>query len=165
MSLREEIELNRPFESKQEQALLSVMWTHRQLIKLSVDFFKAHDLTDTQFNALMIIADYQAEGIRQFELARRLLINRASVGTLISVMTEKGWIARQRVETDKRAYELILTPSGRALLDAFKPQYYALVRQSFAGLSDAEIVQLTALLARFRAGFLAALADAGEPSG
>ena len=160
MSLHSEIELNRPFHSSAEEALLAFVWTHQQMTKLSADFFRAYGLSDTQFNALMIIADYQRDGIRQFELARRLLINRASTGTLIDVMTKKGWILRQRVADDRRAYQLILTQSGETLLETCKPPYYALIAQSFSDLGDSEIKQFTGILNRFRAGVTAALQQA-----
>ena len=164
MTLSREIELNRDFESPQEEALLALVWTYQKMTKMSADFFRRHDLTETQFNALMIVADYQSEGIRQVELARRLLINPASTGTLIDALESKGWLLRVRAATDRRAYELQLTDTGTSLLASFKPVYYGLVNDAMAGLEHGELRQLTGLLDRFRDGLTRALAERLEAS-
>jgi DNA-binding MarR family transcriptional regulator len=162
MTLQHEIELNRDFRSPQEEALLAFIWTYQKMSKMSTDFFKRFDLTETQFNALMIVADYQEEGIRQFELARRLLINRASTGALIDALEAKGWLQRVRAPDDRRAYRLILTGAGSDLLHRFKPAYYALVNESMAGFEHGELRQLTDLLGKFRNGFTQVLASREE---
>ena len=162
MTLQREIELNRDFRSPQEEALLAFVWSYQKMSKMSADFFKRFDLTETQFNALMIVADYQEEGIRQFELARRLLINRASTGALIDALEAKGWLQRVRAPDDRRAYQLVLTTSGTAMLNRFKPAYYALVDESMKGLEHHELRQLTELLGKFRNGFTKALASRQE---
>jgi DNA-binding MarR family transcriptional regulator len=163
--LKHEIELNRDFHSEHEEALLAFLWTHQRLTKLSSGFFADYGLTDTQFNALMIIADYQADGIRQFELARRLLINRASTGTLIDVMEKKGWIRRRRVRNDRRAWNLVLTDSGHGLLASFKPAWYGLMYESMSVLSAGEIEQFTDMLNRFRRNFTACIEQNEEKEG
>ena len=161
-SLRQEIELNREYQGVHEEALLSVVWTYQKMSKLGADFFKAHGLTDTQFNALMIINDYQKTGIRQFELARRLLINRASTGTLLDVLEKKGWIQRVRAADDRRAFELRLTDAGRELLTSFRPAWYELVARATANMDQGDLRQLVTLLEQFRNGVTAALRQQAE---
>ena len=161
-SLRREIELNREYRGVEEEALLSVVWTYQKMSKLGADFFKDHGLTDTQFNALMIVNDYQKPGIRQFELARRLLINRASAGTLLDVLEKKGWIKRVRAIDDRRAFQIVLTADGRELLENFKPAYYQLMQRATAGMEQSDLRQLVSLLEQFRDGVTSALAERAE---
>ena len=165
MSLREEIELNRPFESRQEEALLALMWTHQCIIKAGAEFFAQYQLTDTRFNALMIIADYQAEGVTQADLARRLLINRASSGSLVDGMEKMGWIERHSTPGDRRSYQLVLTDAGSELLAAIKPRYYQLLHQAMGALTAKEVSQLTTGLNRLRHSFVAALESMSHAHG
>ena len=149
MNLKDEIELNRDFQSVQEEALLSIVYTDKVLLDLSQDFFKPYGLTTTQFNCLMIIRDYQEDGIKQFELSRRLLINRASTGTLIDGLEKRDLVERIKGK-DRRSYFLSLTNLGDELLASFLPEYYKRLSNVFNGIKPAEMKALISTLAKVR---------------
>lgn len=150
MSLRDEIELNRDFVSKEEEVLLAMVYSSQLLEKRSAEFLGNFSLTSTQFNALMIVRDYEKEGIKQVELARRLLVNRASVGTLIDRLCKLDYLKREPVPDDRRAYNLVLTPTSRALLNEILPTYYSLVDGVFGQFPKQELEAALQFLERFR---------------
>src|SRR4030081_1881686 len=83
--LKSEIALNREFTGLAEAAFLSLVWTWQRLEKLGLRFFPAYGITDVQFNVLMILWDYRDREppLCQAELAELLVVNRASVGSVL----------------------------------------------------------------------------------
>lgn len=113
-------------------------------------FLATYDLTPTQFNALMIVRDYEKQGIKQSELARRLLINRASTGTLIDNLVKRKLLVRMSVAGDRRAYHLALTRQARQLLKRIRKPYYARVSEVLSAFSAREKRAAAKFLERFR---------------
>ena len=150
MSLKKEIGLNREFHSKEEELLLGMIYTNQLLEKVSNSYLKQFGLTATQFNALMIIRDYESEGLRQVDLSRLLLINRASVGTLIDKLTKMGLIERKAVPGDRRAYNLVLKRKGHDQLKSILPNYYGMLKETLGAFSAEEANAALGYLQRFR---------------
>lgn len=136
MPLSSEIELNRSLASREEELLLALVHTNQLLDRASGLFLGRFELTATQFNALMIVRDWEVEGITQTELARRLLINRASAGSLIDSLSERGLLERTPAPGDRRAYHLGLTRQGRRLLKAVLDPYYRRLASVFGPVSS-----------------------------
>lgn len=134
--LAREIELHREFESDDEVLLLSLLRTHHLIERTSALFFARFELTVTQFNALMIIRDWEQVGVKASELARRIVINRASAGALVDGLCAKALIERRPVPDDRRAYHLYLTKSGRKLLERMLPDYYAMLEGGFSRFTE-----------------------------
>lgn len=65
----------------------------------------------TTYSSLILIVDNP--GIRQSELAAALDIERPNMVVILDDLEQNGWITRERVETDRRAYALFATLSGR----------------------------------------------------
>ena len=150
MSLKAEIELNRPFESQDEVLLLSLIYTNQLVERAAARFLATYDLTPTQFNALMIVRDYEKQGINQSELARRLLINRASTGTLIDNLGQRQLLVRMPVLGDRRAYHLVLTEHARRLLRRIHKPYYARITEVLSAFRTREKRAVAGFLERFR---------------
>ena len=159
MNLKKQIGLNREFHSKEEELLLAMIYTNQLLEKVSNQYLNQFGLTDTQFNALMIIRDYEKEGLRQVDLSRLLLINRASVGTLVDKLTKLGFIERKAVPDDRRAYNLVLKRTGRELLKSMLPNYYAMLKETLGPFSAEETDTALRFLQRFRDILIPSLSD------
>src|SRR4051812_44768770 len=93
--LKQEIALNRDFVDNGEALFLSVAWTWSCIEKMGRRFFAAYGVTDSQFNALMILWDYRTRPLRQHELADLLVVNRASAGGVIERLERNGWVRRK----------------------------------------------------------------------
>ena len=89
-------------------------------------------------------------GISQDQLASRICINKSNVARQAAALEEAGFIRRICSATDKRIMELHPTEKTLALM----PQISPILRQweacLTAGLTEAEIATLEALLGRMR---------------
>ena len=148
--LKTEIALNRDFESLDEQVLLSFVFTDLRLTKLSQAFFAAYEMTDAQFNVLMILYDYRDRGIHQFELAEIMVVNRASVGGIIDRLVKQGWVRREQDPIDRRSHYVHITDKGCRVLAQVKAPYYRLIPRAFKGFSAAQKRTFMELLDKFR---------------
>jgi DNA-binding MarR family transcriptional regulator len=151
--LKKEIALNREFEGEEEALFLSIAWTWTCVEKAGRRFFAAFDITDAQFNALMILWDYRKRPLKQHELADLLVVNRASAGGVIDRMQRNGWVRRKVDAEDRRALRVYLTDDGIAKLDEVKAAYYKLLA---AALGDTD-PQTRATVIRFNDAFRARL--------
>lgn len=124
----------------------------RRLHQLSTKVFSdqtraaGFDLTPIQYVALDALREN--EGIDQAGLATAIAKDRATVGSVIDRLEQKGLIARQVSRRDKRARELALTPAGEALVAAMTPVVEALQADILPGLTPAEYAQFVALAAK-----------------
>lgn len=67
------------------------------------------------FSALVLIVDNP--GLRQSQLAQAMDIERPNLVVIIDELEQSNLITRDKVPTDRRAYALQVTPSGRVLYD------------------------------------------------
>jgi len=104
------------------------------------------ELSPARLTALSIIA--METDINQAALARRLNVAGPSVMKLIDALESAGFIRRTEVVGDRRRYSLVLTASGRAMLDTLRAKLAAYEARLAQNLSAAERKQLLALLAR-----------------
>ncbi|MEM1379966.1 MAG: MarR family transcriptional regulator [Pseudomonadota bacterium] len=71
-------------------------------------------LTARQFTVLFAISE--KEGLSQTDLVRRTGIDRSTLADMISRLTSKGYVARQRTKDDARANSVKLTAAGKKVL-------------------------------------------------
>lgn len=148
--LAREISLNREFTGVHEAALLSIAWTWQRLEQVGREFFARFDLTESQFNVLMILADYRGRSFRQHELADILVVNRASAGNVLERMERKGLIARTPDPEDRRAMRIALAPAGKAKLGEVKRPYYRLMGELLGHEDERTLRQVIGFCDRVR---------------
>ena len=148
--LAREISLNRPFADHSEAALLPYVWTWQRMEQVGREFFEGFDLTGAQFDVLMILADYPGRAFKQHELAKILLVNRATAGTVLERMERKELIAREADADDRRAMRVTITRHGRQVVDHVKPRYYALIKKLLGGEDEKTLRQVIAFCDRLR---------------
>ena len=95
-----------------------------------------HDITSVQFSALETLA--QNPGLDQATLAAQIAYDRATIGGVVKRLEQKELIQRQHSTTDRRAFQLLLTDEGRALLDKMRPIVASLQSDILEGLSTQE---------------------------
>jgi len=92
----------------------------RRLHQICVSVFLSRSdefgLTHIQFAALKAI-EY-APGVDQTTLSRLIAIDRQNTSNVVSRLSERGWINRQK--KDKRTYSLYLTAEGMRVIDAMR---------------------------------------------
>ena len=102
-------------------------------------------ITPTRLAALAAMARYP-EGLRQGDLAELMNVSPPSMTRLVEIMTEAGWIVRDRDPSDQRALLLVLTPVGQKTLDTLRIESASVLSGDLADLTDAERAALEAAL-------------------
>ncbi len=103
---------------------------HRAL-QLALDVYAEELGTDgpTQRQFAVMEAVSVKEGLTQTDLVKATGIDRSTLADLVSRMTAKGLLTRERSTLDARAKAVRLSPEGQALLDAARPKVEAADRR------------------------------------
>lgn len=159
-------EINR-FANPAHEALMGVWWSGLLLKKAARAFFRAHAVSDTQFNA-MVVLKVAGRPLMQREMCERLLVDKSDLTGLLGRMEKAGLVVRKDVKRDRRRNAVSLTPKGRAELERSEPDYAALVRRTMSVFSPDETATLTKLMLKLHdaleAEESAASGRSGKPS-
>ncbi len=139
-------ETNR-FANPAHEALMGVWWSGLLLKRAARAFFRAHAVSDTQFNALVVLK-VAGRPLMQRELGERLLVDKSDLTGVVDRMEKAGLVARRGVKGDRRCNAVALTDAGRAVLAAAEPDYIDLVARVMAAFSPSETATLTRLMVR-----------------
>lgn len=151
-SLQEELKQSKPFASVEVEAYISLVRTYAVLSQPLNDLFKSFGITQTLYNLMRIIRGGPQEGVPCAIIADRLVTRVPDVTRLVDRAVEAGLVDRKRPESDRRVVLLTLTPKGTQLLDDMQGPLLQAHHAQMKVLSKAELVTLTDLLARVRAG-------------
>ncbi|MFK4103666.1 MarR family winged helix-turn-helix transcriptional regulator [Streptomyces sp. NPDC019531] len=102
--------------------------------------------------AVLILLERHGD-MRMSKLSELLAVDMSVTSRHVAHIAERGWIVRSPDPADKRSRILRLTPAGRALLDQLSRRTCQMLAERLSDWSDAEVAQLTALMARLRASF------------
>jgi len=86
------------------------------------------------------------------ELSQRLKVSNGNVTGVVERLVREGQVERTALPTDRRSYRVALTAEGRAAFAAMAARHAGWIDRLLGGLSDGEVEQLMALLARLRHG-------------
>jgi len=150
MKLEKELKLKQPLASINHEALLSLVRTSTLMQKLSNRFFSKFDLTDVQFNILMILKDHGAEGLSQQELSEQLVVGKSNVVGLVDRLEKAGYVARTPHPSDRRFNQIVLAPKGEKLERRVEKSYFKEVDRMMNVLSGAEKKKLIHAMEKIR---------------
>jgi DNA-binding MarR family transcriptional regulator len=88
------------------------------------------------------------EGLSVKELAERLSVTPGAITQFVDPLVEKGLVAREGDLNDRRVVRLKLTEQARSHFEKFRQEHLASMFKIFEVLSNDEIKQLVALLAK-----------------
>jgi len=147
MSLREEIKQN--INSARHEALLNVVHTVSCLSKISRKFFSKFEITEAQYN-VMIIIKLEKRSLTQVEISERMVSSRSNVTSLIDKLQKKDYVHRLPVKGDRRVYAVELTEKGKNKVNVIEPHYIKAVEKAMAKFSTNESKKLSELLVKLR---------------
>ncbi len=150
--LQDEIKQGRPFDSLEQEALLSIERTAAVLMHAFADSLKVHGITPTQYNVLRILRGAGTEGLCRNEIRDRLVAQVPDVTRLLDRMEEGGLVARERAESDRRLVTTRITRDGLTLLKRLDAPVVATHRRQLGHLSPSKLRMLITLLGEARAG-------------
>lgn len=134
-------EMQPPATKERYEALLQLLATADSIWNASRIFFAAWNLSPSQFNVLNLLRGHPA-GISQIELSRRLIMHRSNVTGLTDRLEKRKLVQRKNVVGDRRAYRVVLTRTGAALLEQILPEYYARANALWDELPRSRVSQL-----------------------
>ena len=108
------------------------------------DIFRPLGMTALQYTALTVLEHHP--GISGVQLARNSFVTPQSMSDMVETLQDRGLIERRPDPTDRRRLLVSLTPSGRTLLDSYRPVVESLEREMVSELSAAESTELRRLL-------------------
>ena len=147
MSLQKEIKQH--INSVRHEALLNIVHTANCMDKVSSRFFGKFDITEAQYN-VMIVIKLERRNLAQVEISERMVSSRANITSLIDKLEQKGYVRRVAVDGDRRVYQVELTSAGLRQVDCVERQYVKAVEEMMAGFSGEEARKLSALLVKAR---------------
>ena len=105
-------------------------------------------MTSLQHAALRVIyvQDTNETGIPSGEIGKHLVTRVPDITRLLDRMADKGWLVRERDETNRRVVRARLTEIGVELVESVHSSLVALEKEQLAHLSDADRAELNRLL-------------------
>ncbi|WP_139491139.1 MarR family winged helix-turn-helix transcriptional regulator [Brevibacillus dissolubilis] len=126
------------------QHILSYLKNSQSLLRQIEEHLAPYGLTPAQFNILGVL--WQAGGkLQPSELSDRLLVTRPTITALLGSLEKKGWLHRERIQSDGRMRLVVLSDAGLALLREVGPVHQAMVDRLSARLTEEEWMTLVDL--------------------
>lgn len=148
-SLQGEIQKKRPFEIPEQEAMLNIVRTAGALVTDFERLFRAHGLTDAQYNVLRIL---RGEGARMpsLSIAQRTVTRVPDITRLVDRLEAAGLVERERCPEDRRVVYVSITRKGlRKLADLDEP-VVELHKRQLGHMSAKELQALSELLVKAR---------------
>src|SRR5438445_515124 len=110
--LQQEIKKKRPFDSPEQEAILSILRTSDRFQIRFSRLFREYDLTTSQYNVLRILRG-EGKPLPILEIAERLLAVVPGITGLVDRLEEADWVRRKRCHEDRRV--IYVAPTEKAL--------------------------------------------------
>jgi DNA-binding MarR family transcriptional regulator len=106
-----------------------------------------HDTTLPRFDVMAALYR-RREGVTMSELSRMLLVSNGNATAVVDRLEGEGLVLRTPSEVDRRTVHVALTADGLRAFETMAEGHEAEVARLFAGLTEEELDQMTAILKR-----------------
>jgi DNA-binding MarR family transcriptional regulator len=100
---------------------------------------------------LMAQLERSPDGLKMNELSRRMMVTGGNITGITSQLVAEGLVDRVKVDGDRRAFRVLLTPKGRKAFHEMASRHADWVVNAFAGLNDSELAALHGVLGKVKA--------------
>jgi DNA-binding MarR family transcriptional regulator len=149
--LQQELRKKRPFDTPEEETVLSLLRTNDQMQIHYVRLFRAHGLTPSQYNILRILRG-EGRPLPSLELAERTITVVPGITGLIDRLEASGLVVRDRSTEDRRIVFVAITSRGMKVLAELDQPIKTLHCRLLCHLSREEMAELNRLLEKARHG-------------
>jgi DNA-binding MarR family transcriptional regulator len=149
-TLRDELNMTRPFRSVEEEAILNIARTAAVIEHTGAEALKPFNLTITQYNVLRILRGAGGEGLCRNEVGERLVTRVPDVTRLLDRMEAAGLIVRQRGGADRRFVSTRITEKGLRLLEKIDRELPAIHARQLGHVGQKRLRELIGLLEEVR---------------
>ena len=101
--------------------------------------FKAHGVSLTPEQWMILVRLWQKEGVTQSALAQTTLRDLPTMSRILTTMERDGLVERKTDPKDSRARLVFLTARGRKLRQSLVAEARGMVEQMLHGISDADV--------------------------
>lgn len=129
-----------------------------KLAELAVETCKPLGLGPLQAGLVRRLGELKTASLA--ELSRLMGLDPAAIGRAVDTLIKKGWVLRIDHPSDRRRWQLSLSPKGLKLLARVQAQYAKIAAQFCGSLGAADCKALLKLLNQVEAGL-----DAKAPKG
>lgn len=147
-----EIKQNRPFASKAEEAVVTLLRTTDVLRRRLGQVVEPRGITLQQYNVLRILRGAGDDGLPTLEIAARMLEQTPGITRLIDRLEAKSLVARKRCSNDRRCVYCRITAAGLQLLAVLDAPLRAAIETTFHVVNKQELARLVDSLDRLRDG-------------
>lgn len=144
--IEEEIQ-QQTFTSPLQKAVVNLIYTSNWLQSKQQEFFKTFGITGQQFNILRILKGQFPKSLSGKEIKGRMLDRNSDVSRLLDRLDAKKLITKNTCPKDKRAWDVLITKEGLALLKEISKSHK---QDRVLALSDDEAEVLSDLLDKAR---------------
>lgn len=145
-TLSAQLKQNRPFSSREEEALLGLRMAAARVIAPWAQFLKTTaDLSTSQYNVLRILRG-SSEGLTCGEIGERTVARDPDITRLVDRLAKRGLVRRIRSQTDRRVVQVEITQKGVDLLRDLDPHVQRMPRALLGHVSQTQLQQLSRLL-------------------
>lgn len=148
--LQHELGKTHPFDIPEQEAYLNLVRTTGSLSREFLRLFREHDLTESQYNVMRIVAGVGAKGVRMEHIGEMMVSHDPDTTRLIARLECVGLVERSRLDDDRRCYVVRITKDGRKLLRRIRKKVDGLHIAQLGHMTKGELKELNALLIRAR---------------
>jgi DNA-binding MarR family transcriptional regulator len=141
---------SRHFDSLEQEAFLSLWRTYDRLRIEEDRLFGGYDLTPQQYNALRILRAERPGSLPTLTLAERLVSRAPDITRLVDKLVERGLVARERLDDNRRVVRVRITDGGLGLLEELAENVQACHARQLGHLSREQLTALIGLLREAR---------------
>ena len=131
-------------------AFTSLLRAHAAVTRdLSAQLLADHELTISDYEVLLRLANAPDRRLRRVDLAAEVLLTASGITRLLDGLERGGYVERGTCETDRRVVYAVLTEVGLRKVREASASHVAQIDELFGGHYDAaELVRMEMLLAR-----------------
>lgn len=120
--------------------------TARRVKQYAQQKFKELDLNVTVDQWLVLKHLYENECMKQSTLAELLFKDNPTLTRIIDLLCEKQLTLRKQHPTDRRSFQVALTPQGKKKVEQMKPKIQKIRLKAWEGLSKKDFVHFQKVL-------------------
>ena len=147
-----EIKQKRPFASREQEALVSLLRTADVVRRRLAPPIEAAGITAQQYNVLRILRGAGDEGLPTLEIAERMIEQAPGITRLLDRLEAKGLVRRERCAHDRRQVLVWISDRGRTLLASLDAPLQKLDKAVIGGVGERDLATLLRLLDKIRGG-------------
>lgn len=136
----------RHFDSREQEAFLSLWRTYDRLRAFEDELFGGQDLTPQQYNALRLLRGEYPGTLPTLNLAARLVSRAPDITRLLDKLEQRGLIERHRLPENRRVVRIGITAVGLELLRRLDQPVRECHRKQLGHLKPGELSKLVELL-------------------